>query len=279
MAKNNPPHRKPDRQRGREAARAEAERLKTVQAAKERRTKLIAVGIAVVVVVAVVIGVVLVVREATKSEFSTVAKPKGANEAGSIVIGQDLSAGGAAAEGDDVVVLRVYSDYMCPGCAGVERRLGAKFEQLAAAGKVKLEIQPVSFLDRMSMGTAYSTRSASAAMTVANYAPDKFMAFHAKLFEKDIQPAENSEGLTDERLVELAQEVGVPADVTDKFKANEFAAWVDYATGKAQDQPVATTPSMWIGESDSDLTLIKDPGGVNLDSAIAAVLAGNDPNG
>ncbi|MDR2379209.1 MAG: thioredoxin domain-containing protein [Bifidobacteriaceae bacterium] len=260
-------------------ARAEAERLKAVQAAKERRTKLIAVGAGLVVVVAIVVAVVLVLREATKSNFDEIARPLGANEAGALVIGQDLVVGGAPAEGDGVVVLRVYSDYMCPGCGAVERRLSAKFDELAASGKIKLEIQPVAFLDRFSLGTLYSTRATRAAMTVAQHAPDKFLAFHAKLFASDVQPAENSEGLTDERLVELAQEVGVGEDVTAKFADNEFAEWVDYATDQAQAQPVETTPSLWIGASDSDLTLIENPGAVNLDDAVAAVLAGQDPNG
>ncbi|MDR3107449.1 MAG: DsbA family protein, partial [Bifidobacteriaceae bacterium] len=153
-----------------------------------------------------------------------------------------------------------------------------KFEELAADAKIKLELQPVAFLDRFSNGTQYSTRATRAAVTVAKYAPDKFLAFHARLFDSDVQPAENSDGLTDERLVELAQEVGVPAEVTNKFASDELAAWVDYATDQAQAQPVTTTPSMWIGKSDSKLTLINNPGAVNLDDAIAKVLAGEDPN-
>ncbi|MDR1442865.1 MAG: thioredoxin domain-containing protein [Bifidobacteriaceae bacterium] len=262
----------------REAARAEAERLKAAQAAKERRVKLIAISAAVVVVIAAVVAVVFVIREANKSNFADVPKPVGGNEAGVIVIGQDLAAGGTPAEGDEVVVLRMYSDYICPGCGSVERRLGSKLEELTADGKIKLEIAPVPFLDYMSNGTQYSTRATNAAMTVANYAPDKFMAFHAKLFETGIQPEENTDGLSDERLVELAQEVGVPEDVAAKFAAMEFIRWLDYSVQEARAQPVEGTPSMWIGKSDSDLTLIDNPSSINLDEAIADVLAGNDPN-
>ncbi|MDR0627156.1 MAG: DUF1129 domain-containing protein, partial [Bifidobacteriaceae bacterium] len=108
---------------------------------------------------------------------------------------------------------------------------------------------------------------------------DKFLAFHAKLFESGVQPDEQTEGLTDERIAELAQEVGVPTDVTERFASQEFSAWAAYATDKAQEQPVRTTPSLWMGKKDSDLTLIDDPGTVNLDNAIANILAGKDPNG
>ncbi|MDR1634279.1 MAG: DsbA family protein [Bifidobacteriaceae bacterium] len=259
-------------------ARAEAERLKAVQAAKERRTKLITIGIGAVVAVAVVVAVVLVLRQSTESNYDEIARPKGAIEAGAIVIGQDLAAGGAPAEGEDVAVVRVYSDYICPGCGSLERRLGAKFEELAAAGKIKLELQPVAFLDSQSSPAGYSSRATNAAMIVANYAPDKFVAFHAKLFETGTQPDEGTEGLTAEQLVELAQGLGVPADVTDRFADSEFSSWVEYETSQAVADGVGTTPSLWVGKSDGNLTLITNPGTINLDDAIAKVLDGEDPN-
>ncbi|MDR2374324.1 MAG: thioredoxin domain-containing protein [Bifidobacteriaceae bacterium] len=267
--------------RGRDAAqaRAEAERLKAAQAAKERRTKLLAIAGAVLVVVGIVVAVVLVLIEATKSSYGDVAKPPGAIEAGAVVIGQDLAPGGTPAEGDDVVVVRVYSDYMCPNCASVEARLSGKFEELAAAGKIKLEIQPLAILDYMSEGTNYSTRASNAALTVAKYAPDKFLAFHSRLFDSDIQPGEYTEGLTDERLIEVAQEVGIGSEATDKFADQEFYDWITYSTDKGRSDGLQGTPSMWIGPSDSRLTQIEDPYGVNLDDAIARVLAGDNPNG
>ncbi|MDR3360940.1 MAG: thioredoxin domain-containing protein [Bifidobacteriaceae bacterium] len=276
--KQNPPPKVQARQQSRQAALAEAERLKAQQAAKDRRRKLIGVGIGLGVIVAAVVVVILVLQATGGKDYSTLERPSGANEAGSVVIGQDLKPGGEPASGDDVVVMRIYSDYMCPGCAGVERRLGTRLEELAESGDIKLEIQPVSFLDRLSQGTEYSTRAANAAATVARYAPDQFLAFHSKLFEKDVQPAENSEGLTDEKLAELAQGLGVPQDVTERFAAREFADWVDYSTTQAQNQPVKTTPSIWVGSSDSDLELLKDPGSFDIDQMLAKVRDGKDPN-
>jgi protein-disulfide isomerase len=266
------------RNRDAERARAEAERLRAEQAAKERRTKLIAIIAGVVVVVAIAVAVIFVVRQASKSDYADVARPVGAFEAGAIVIGQDLVAGGAPAEGSDVAVVRVYSDYICPGCGSLERRLGAKLEELAAAGKIKLEFQPVVFLDSQSQPAGYSTRATNAAMTVANYAPDKFLAFHAKLFESGTQPAEGTAGLSYEELAQVAQGLGISAEVTDRFVGAEFAAWLDYETDKAYSSGVEGTPSVSIGKSDGSLTLVKNPGSLNLDDAIARVLAGDNPD-
>ncbi|MDR2114728.1 MAG: thioredoxin domain-containing protein [Bifidobacteriaceae bacterium] len=266
-------------QLARQQAREEAARLKAAQAAKERRLKLISLGIGLGIVVAAVIVVVLVLQNTKGPGYADVAaKPLGANEAGSLVIGQDLKPGGAPAAGDNVPVLRLYSDYMCPGCGEVDRRLATKLQDLASNGEVKLEVQPVSFLDRLSQGTDYSTRAANAAFTVAQYAPDQFLAFHNELFASDVQPKENTEGLSNEKLAEIAQSLGVPADVTDRFEAGEFNSWVDYTTGQAQKQPVETTPSMWLGTSDDDLTLIDNPISIDLDTAIARVNKGQDPN-
>ncbi|MDR1392441.1 MAG: thioredoxin domain-containing protein [Bifidobacteriaceae bacterium] len=265
-------------QRAREAARAEAARLKSEAAARERRLRLIYIGAGVALLVAVAVIVVLVLQSTTAKNYDEVDRPAGANEYGAIALGQDMVPGGALTTAEDAVVVRIYADYMCPGCATLEGRLGSKLTSLAEAGEIKLEILVVSYLDRMALGTQYSTRAANAAATVAHYAPEQYWAFHAKLFESDIQPGENTEGLSDERLAEIAQQLGVPADVTDRFAAREFDSWVTFATDQAKAQGVGGTPGLAIGKSGSDLTLAKLPGSIDLDAAIARVRAGQSPD-
>ncbi|MDR2381448.1 MAG: thioredoxin domain-containing protein [Bifidobacteriaceae bacterium] len=261
------------REQARQAARLEAERLKAAQAAKDRRRKLIGLGIGVVLLVAIVVVVILVLQE-TKQSTEDVIRPTGGNDAGAIVIGQDLAAGGEPASGEDVVTVRIFSDYMCPYCGQAERRLKARLEELATAGEIRLELQVLPRLDSLSLGTEYSTRAANAAATVANYAPAQYLAFHSKLFESGIQPAEGSEGLSDEELIALAQEVGVPEDVTARFAAAEFEPWVSYANTEAYNQGVSSTPAMLIGLKESDLAAVSNPVQVDIDDAIAKVRAG-----
>jgi protein-disulfide isomerase len=229
------------------------------------------------VVVAAAI-VVILVAQSTKQSVAAAKEPLGASDAGAIVIGQDLQPGGEPASGDGVVVVRLYSDYLCPNCAQVERRLAANLKARAAAGEIKLEIQAVDFLARFSNDTEYPKRAANAAATVANYAPEQFLAFHSKLYEDGIQPEEYTDGLTDERLAEVAQEVGVPKEVTDKFAAMEFEDWVRYATDQAVASGVGGTPSIKMGRSDSKLELVKDPYTLNPDLAIPRINDGKSPD-
>jgi protein-disulfide isomerase len=266
------------RERMRQVAREEAERLKAEQSAKARRRTMIGIGIGAAIAVFVVVVVILVLQSTNTEDYGAMSKPLGANEDGSIVIGQDLKPGGEPASGEDAVVVRIYSDYMCPNCASVERRLGAKLEEMAASGDIKLELQSVAFLDRLSQDTEYSTRASIASATIAALAPDQYMAFHSKLFETDIQPGENTEGLDDERLAELAREVGVPEEVATQLAVRTYEGWVNYATSQAQNFGVRGTPSIWVGPSDSDLTQINDPYALNLDDVVAKVRAGEDPN-
>ncbi|MDG4765839.1 thioredoxin domain-containing protein [Solwaraspora sp. WMMD406] len=98
-----------------------------------------------------------------------------------------LSAGDPAAE----VELEVFLDYMCPFCGRFERANGDEIARLVRAGTVRLELYPLSFLNGVSAGSEYSTRAANAVATVADRAPDQFLAFHQALFEQ--QPDEGTE--------------------------------------------------------------------------------------
>ncbi|MDR2252809.1 MAG: thioredoxin domain-containing protein [Bifidobacteriaceae bacterium] len=266
------------RERARQEARLEAERLKAAQAAKDRRRRLISVAIGAAVVVVAAIVVILVLQTTKTPGFAELTKPPGATERGSIVIGQDLKPGGEPASGDDVLVLRIYSDYMCSACGSTERRLGARVEELAASGEVQLEINSLGFLDDVSTGTAYSSTAANAVATVAEYAPDQYLAFHSKLFEQEVQTVSFSEGLTNERLAELAAEVGVPQDVTDRFALGEFNDWVAYTTDQALNDGVGQTPAIAIGKTDSSVKFAEYASSLDVDSALARVRAGDSPD-
>ena len=103
----------------------------------------------------------------------------------------------------DAVVVDVYLDYMCPYCAMFEAINGA-IAGRAAGGRddVVVAYHPVSILDRLSMGTGYSTRAATAAALVADQAPETFDAFNAAMFAS--QPGESTEGLTDAAIAGIA---------------------------------------------------------------------------
>lgn len=156
--------------------------------------------------------------------------------ASGVVNGSDLS--------PDHVRVDVYFDYMCPICGQFEEFRGPELDALREAGTADVYYHPISFLDRYSSGTAYSTRAASAAALIADEAPDKFMAFTTGMFVN--QPAENSTGLTNDAIMAIATGVGVPADVVAKIPDLNYTSWVRSATERSNIDGVGGTPTVAI---------------------------------
>ncbi|MFF3027330.1 DsbA family protein [Microbacterium sp. NPDC057944] len=113
---------------------------------------------------------------------------------------------GAISFGEGKDEIAVFADFQCPICKSFEDQFGADLEAAAADGRITLSYHPIAILDRYSQGTEYSSRSAGAAVCVAESNPDKYLDFAKALFEN--QPAENSTGLTNAQLVEFAKQVG-----------------------------------------------------------------------
>jgi protein-disulfide isomerase len=234
----------------REAARAEALALREAQAKRDKRNRLITIG-ALVAGVLVLVGVFLAVwipamKDQNKTidavaagNLADVTSPSTARDDGGIPMGVD---GAAGTENDGAVEVGVYLDYMCPVCGQFEDTNGASLDQLRESGDVTVVLHPVAILDRFSTGSQYSTRAASAAAWVADRAPEAMNEFNALMFAQ--QPAENTKGLTDEQIADLAEQAGVPADVAagiaDGTAAETFADWSATATSLVtQDEALA----------------------------------------
>jgi protein-disulfide isomerase len=100
-------------------------------------------------------------------------------------------------------------------CAQFDSINGADLDTLAATDGITVKYFPVSFLDSMSSGTYYSSRATNALATVADKDPEHFSPFIQALYAQ--QPAEQSDGLPDSEIAEIANSVGVPAAVSDTF--------------------------------------------------------------
>ena len=160
--------------------------------------------------------------------------PAGSTAAGGIPIGADGVAGTITGSPEGAVVVSVYADFLCPFCQMFEVINGPALDELREAGTIVVEYHPVSILDRLSEGSGYPTRAASAAAFVADRAPDGFVAFVAVLFAN--QPGEGTTGLTDAQIGDLAVQAGLPDDVVSALATGEhstFAPWVLAATEQA----------------------------------------------
>ena len=217
----------------RDAARAEALALQKKQQSSEKRNRLIVLSVLGLAVVGLVVAVVMILNQGQKTPMERVENvPAGVVQDTGIPVGAD---GAAGTSNEGAPTLDVYVDYMCPYCGAFEQVNGGDIEALREAGDVALVVHPVAILDRASLGSEYSTRAASAAAWVADRAPEQFSAFHVALFAN--QPEENSEGLTDQQIADIAGQAGVPAGVAagiaDGDATDTFGQWVEAATGAA----------------------------------------------
>jgi protein-disulfide isomerase len=135
-----------------------------------------------------------------------------------------------------------YLDYGCPYCNQFETTNASQIADLVAAGYATLEVHPIAILDRVFLGSEYSTRAANAMACVAAEVPDAFLDANAALFAG--QPAEQTEGLTDDGIREILDSAGA---LTDEVSAcigdQRYAGWVKAATDRATADPDLANPS------------------------------------
>ncbi len=191
-------------------------------AAQSRSTNWFAVWVSVGVVVALALVAVLVIT-LNNAEQGPATAPQAAvveEETGAIVIG------------DGENRLDTYIDFMCPICNQFEQLYGDSILALADDGTATVGIHPISILDRYSQGTEYSTRAANAMYCVAVADGEAAVPCMQAMFAN--QPDENTTGLTDDQILEIAASAGVTdidACVTDR----EYG---DYVAQLTEDTPV-----------------------------------------
>jgi protein-disulfide isomerase len=204
--------------------------------ARQRRTVTVVAGL---VIAGLVAAIVLVVVEATGGRDLPAVS-------GKVVAPANVTSTGAipVEVAEAPVTVEIYFDYMCPACGAFEAANGGELDRLLEEGVARVELRPISFLDEMSNGTEYSSRTAAAVATVADAAPNRVWAFHRALYGH--QPAEGTEGLDDEQIAGIATDAGVPADVVERFTDGTYRPWVASVTRQAFDTGVEGTPTVKI---------------------------------
>lgn len=228
----------------RQQAALQARKAAEAQAAADKRRTAVLAGIGGLLLVALFGWLVyFIVSSGSVSALADVEdQPLGATETGGILVGAE---GAPIEDAGDAMVVDIYFDFMCPFCGIFEESNSADLTELREAGDIAIEYHPLEFLNRFSQGTDYSTRSANAFATVANDAPEYTVAFMEALFVN--QPAENTEGLSDSQMAEIAVGVGVPQEVADTFSDGIYEEWVAAATTEAsQGAGVTGTPSVFV---------------------------------
>jgi protein-disulfide isomerase len=151
--------------------------------------------------------------------------------------------GTAFAFGTGPVTVDIYEDFMCPACNSFEQAAGSTLNAMVDSNKITLRFHPVAILDRYSNGTEYSTRSAAA--TAAAAEEGKFREYHDVLYAN--QPAEGTDGLSDEKLIELGKSVGLTSDTFAKaVNEGTYKTWATRATEKFSERGFTGTPSVTV---------------------------------
>ncbi|WP_420370302.1 DsbA family protein [Curtobacterium sp. L1-20] len=226
---------------GRDAARERARAARTREQARRRRNRTLGIGGVIVGGLAVAAVVTVVIATSVQPAGPG---PRNMASDGILLHGVDGEivpvTTGATPDGgsptptrqdDRVSNITVYADYMCPYCNQFETSQMPQVEQWVEDGAATLELHPFSRLDRVSLGSRYSTRSAAAAACVADRDPDAFLAFNTALYAD--QPSEYTRGLSDDELVSLARKAGATSGaVASCITGQRFAGWVGDASDR-----------------------------------------------
>ncbi|WP_029088208.1 DsbA family protein [Brevibacterium album] len=237
----------------RSAAREQARQIAEAQAKREKTVKVIVYSSIAVVVAAVLVVVGALVWNSTRPTASPQNLASGAfalasDGDGLMAVAPEAAAEEVEASGlpgveesqtpADAPRVKVYLDFQCPGCAAFEDANAQTVNRLAEEGSIILEYEPVAILDRFSMGNEYSTRSANMVTCLADSGqaavlPEVFAALFAQ------QPAEGTEGMSDEDLMGIAEEAGADMGAEVSEAAGEGLTVTECTTEVAFEKYVA----------------------------------------
>ncbi|MBH0129734.1 DsbA family protein [Salinibacterium sp. NK8237] len=241
----------------REAAREKSRIQREEQKKKDRRTKLFlqgGVGLALVAIVAVIALVLVNSNQPAGPGPQNFASDGIQLNQGFIATTSDAQAADADPIANDrdeesgVLDIQMYVDYLCPYCSLFEETNGAYIESLVDNGASTLEIHPITILDRLSLGSRYSSRAANAVACVADTSPNDFYSYHSLLLSDGVQPAESSSGLTDDDLIDLLDVAGVENTdvIAECINDESFKSWVSNSSARALSDPIPNTDDVTV---------------------------------
>lgn len=215
---------------GKSERKRAAEALRRQQAAEARRKKLLfggAIGAAVVLIGGLLVVGMLMNREADYEVNDPAA-------ATTDDYGVQL--------GDGATRVDLYIDFMCPACNQFESAYAEDIQSWLDEGTVTVNYHPIAILDRLSQGTEYSTRAATASVCAADVGEQEFLDYTLALYEG--QPAENTTGLTDAELKSIGADIGLDSDWEQCVDDEAYHGWVREGTSDAtNNQGVEGTPT------------------------------------
>jgi protein-disulfide isomerase len=200
------------------------------QAAARRRERWVLLAVLAALVVLVVAGGIGLQAWRTGRAPSPVAVADPSSPPATITTGQPVTFGAA----DAPKVVTVFADFHCPHCAEFHESYGPVLDSARQAGRIRLEVYPMAFIDAGS--TAAS--NAFGCAVEAGFAP----GYYAGLFGNPILR------WSDDQLLALPEAVG--ATSTPAFAAcvtgRTHAGWVESINAAANQRGVTATPTVLV---------------------------------
>jgi protein-disulfide isomerase len=242
------------------AASERAAAIRKEQERKERRRRTVVITAVIGVVLALLLAAGYAVQSSRDTTGQASTPPTGVVDKYAVPRGQDSAP----------VTVTVYEDFMCPFCGDFEGESRSVLKKYVDAGDVQVQYRVLSFLDRASSGTEYSTRAMSALGVVLDTSGAEVAGkFHDLLY--DNQPAEGSNGLSDDQLIELAVQAGANKDdVSGPIRSVRYEQWVKNATDDASKLGVTSTPTVLVDGKKLEFSTIPEL----LDQLTSAIDAG-----
>ena len=151
-------------------------------------------------------------------------------------------------------VLDIYFDYSCSHCAQFEGTHTQEINQLLSDKKITLALHPCKLLDQ-----EWTSVVMNAMGVVLDEAPAQSLSFHGAAFEIFSQfiQTKNQSNMSVEGLVAAAKKVGVPAEVSAKFKAaidsDKYKKWVKISNEAFSSRDLESTPTIFFKGEKADL--------------------------
>ncbi|WP_244976133.1 thioredoxin domain-containing protein [Nocardia huaxiensis] len=232
--------------------------------ADRNRKILIQVGVAAVLIgLVVAIGVGVMNKKSDKdgqaidanwNSEAAAAVPPNLTDSGAIRI-ENASAN--PPEGSKKVTVQLVADLQCPACEMFEQANSDALTKAVQSGSAAVEYNIISFLNQVSNGNLYSQRAAAAAYVVATADRSKFQDWVTKMFAA--QPAEGSDGMTEDKLLEITKSAGYTDPAVEKdIKEGKYTSWVMDHTKSVFATGIKSTPTVYVNGQQIQPPMTKD---------------------
>lgn len=217
---------------------------KASQAAARRRDRWILLAVLVGLVAVVVGGGIGLQAWRTGRAPAPTGSTAPISGPATLTAGQPVTFGEAGAP----KVVTLFSDFHCPHCAEFEEQFGPVLEQARQAGRIRLEIYPMAFIDEGSVSAA----NAFACAAEAGFGPSYFAGLFANPMLR----------WSDDQLLALPEAVG--ASATPAFEqcvtGRAHAGWVESINAAAGERGVTATPTLLVDGAPVDVAELTPAG-------------------